>query len=148
MMIKPVIKDLMASFIKSRVFIPSLVICVHVNRNHVTCIHVTKVRSLWKVRYFQKKIGFIYRPKQICHFTILNSFEFSGVLMLHITMFFGCKFKICTLLRSNCWLWPNIKFMNCQKYFFLSSWISNIQVQDSDLAYCLSPIEFPKKSDL
>ena len=33
-----------------------------------------------KVRDFQKKIGIIYRFKQICHFTILNSsFEFSRV---------------------------------------------------------------------
>ena len=38
-------------------------------------------------------------------------------------MFFGCKFEICRLLRANCWLQPNIKFMNCQMYFFLSSWM-------------------------
>ena len=36
-----------------------------------------------KIRDFQKKIGIIYTPKQICRFTILNSsFEFSRV--------FGC----------------------------------------------------------
>ena len=26
------------------------------------------------------------------------------------TMSFGCKFRVCRLLRSNCWLWPNIHF--------------------------------------
>ena len=34
-----------------------------------------------KVRDFQKKIGIIYRLKQICHFTILNSsFEFLRII--------------------------------------------------------------------
>ena len=37
--------------------------------------------QLLKVRDFQKKIGIIYRLKQICHFIILNSsFEFSRVI--------------------------------------------------------------------
>ena len=39
-----------------------------------------------KVGYFQKKIGFIYRLKQICRFTILNSsFEFSCVFCKFLT---------------------------------------------------------------
>ena len=61
--------------------------------------------------------------------------------LLHRTMFFGFKFEICRLLRSNCWLWPNIKFINCQIHFFLSSWFLNIQV-------FWAPLNFLKKSDL
>ena len=52
MMIRPVIKNLMASFIKSRVFIPSLVTCVH-----VTCIHVNVKRY-----YPQFYVQLVYKP--------------------------------------------------------------------------------------
>ena len=39
-----------------------------------------------KVRDFQKKIGIIYRLKQICSFTILNSlFEFSRIFGKFLT---------------------------------------------------------------
>ena len=58
------------------------------------------------VRDFQKKIGIIYRIKQICRFTILNmSFEFSRVF---------CKFLIAKTLAQ---LTPSL-LKNWEEQFF------------------------------
>ena len=52
-----------------------------------------------KVRDFQKKIGIIYRLKQICSFTILNSlFEFSRFFATDVS---GVSLKISCKTKTN-----------------------------------------------
>ena len=59
-----------------------------------------EIPSLLKVQDFQKKIGIIYRPKQICHFTILNlSFEFLCVFYNNVAF---CQVRF-YLVRVSKW---------------------------------------------
>ena len=59
---------------------------VFLKRNSV-CFRTSLTLYQVKVGYFQKKIGIIYRLKQICRFTILDlSFEFSRFFLLLMSM--------------------------------------------------------------
>ena len=94
--------------------------------------------DLAKERDFQKKIGIIYRPKQICRFTILNSsFEFSRVFC---TIEQNISEWKCNKSCVSCWICSK----NAQKF--------KRRVYDSETAYLFGPVNktnlFLKISDL
>ena len=91
-------------------------------------------RSVWKlailkVGVFQKKIGIIYRLKQICHFTILYlSFEFTAffatwqLLLFWVKGFLFQNFKF-KLVIWHIFLSP-IKFSEKKATFNSIHWVS------------------------
>ena len=81
-----------------------------------------KKRSYQKVtRSVNTLVFVVFLKNKYCQLRLFNTIAAVLTEVMLSKMFFGCKFEICRLLRANCWLQPNIKFMNCQMYFFLSS---------------------------
>ena len=73
-----------------------------------------------KVGFFQKKIGIIYRAKQICRFTILNSwFEFSRFFATDIS---GVSLKISCKTKTNKMWFQKFKFKIVIWHICLAIW--------------------------